>query len=509
MFVVTLLKLEVVTVVLTSTSVEHIATFGQRNLARHRLVMSETQTDGAESPGQVASTSYQPRPARRQVTQAKFEAIREAFSARPDSAGTFNIWYENYAGVDREENEAQKAKRETRCDIARDSGYTRADITLKTQAARMQQGASIGPDEAVYCCIHFARGCCPHGVECNFLHRLPRPNDYPSQGRDCFGREKLGNYKDDMSGTGSLSKLNRTLYVGRIHEEHGVSSPTSTNTAWRDGGKTLKGGKSINDVKNKSGPRQRQDPKTYRPQHNSVRPETDNATERVVRRHFSEWGEIDRLRVLTGRSCAFVTFKYEANAQFAKEAMLNQSLDHNEIINVRWASDDPNPAAQKRNQEHMRRAGERAIMAGMSTQAIEAQQALRALEGLEHRGGEDAGLKRRRIAQQSYDDEMRRLEEENERGWAEYAQERQAAAAEAAAAAAAAATTTAVQTTPAPVPTSSTGSNSLLNTETMSHLATLQTQGQKQGVTSTTRAAVSNGLGSLAAYGSDSEDDDG
>ncbi|TQS31856.1 hypothetical protein Golomagni_07850, partial [Golovinomyces magnicellulatus] len=351
---------------------------------------SEQSLDAASA--QVASTSYQPRPARKQVSVAKFNDIREAFSARPESAGTFNIWYENYAGVDREENEAQKAKRETRCDIARDAGYTKADVLLRTQAARTQQGAAIAPDEAVYCCIHFARGCCPHGVDCNFLHRLPRPNDFPSQGRDCFGREKLGNYKDDMSGTGSLSRVNRTLYVGRIHEEHGVSSPTVQNAAWRDGGKTLKGGRS----------------------HNSVRPETDNATERVVRRHFSEWGEIDRLRVLNGRSCAFVTYKYEASAQFAKEAMLNQSLDHDEIINVRWASDDPNPAAQKRNQEQLRRAGERAIMAGMSTQAIEAQQALRALEALDGPDA-DANAKRRRTthsSQEEEEEELRRLDEE-------------------------------------------------------------------------------------------------
>ncbi|EST05265.1 RNA recognition motif domain protein [Kalmanozyma brasiliensis GHG001] len=455
--------------------------------------MSETQANGAEAPSQVASTSYQPRPARKQVTLAKFNAIREAFSARPDSAGTFNIWYENYAGVDREENEAQKAKRETRCDIARDSGYTKADITLKTQAARAQQGVSISPDEAVYCCMHFARGCCPHGVECNFLHRLPRPNDFPTQSRDCFGREKLGNYKDDMSGTGSLSKMNRTLYVGRLHEEHGVSAPKSTNSAWRDGGKTLKGGRSVNDLRSKSGPRPKQDSKTYRPQHNSVRPETDNATERVVRRHFSEWGEIDRLRVLTGRSCAFVTYKYEANAQFAKEAMLNQSLDHNEIINVRWSSDDPNPAAQKRNLEQMRRQGEKAIMAGMSTQAIEAQQALRALQALEDPTAQNEGEKRRRIAQANHDEEMRRLEEENERGWAELAQERQAALA-------AAETSQAQVAASAGTTSKANGSRSLLNSEAISNLASLQTTGKAKPPPTT-------GLGSLAAYGSDSEDD--
>lgn len=37
-----------------------------------------------------------------------------------------------------------------------------------------------------------------------------------------------------------------------------------------------------------------------------------------------------------------------ANSQFAKEAMAHQALDHSEILNVRWATVDPNPAAQKR-----------------------------------------------------------------------------------------------------------------------------------------------------------------
>lgn len=45
---------------------------------------------------------------------------------------------------------------------------------------------------------------------------------------------------------------------------------------------------------------------------------------------------------------AFITYSNEANAQFAKEAMAHQSLDHNEILNVRWATADPNPMAQAR-----------------------------------------------------------------------------------------------------------------------------------------------------------------
>jgi hypothetical protein len=30
-------------------------------------------------------------------------------------------------------------------------------------------------------------------------------------------------------------------------------------------------------------------------------------------------------------------------AEFAKEAMTNQTLDANEILTIKWANDDPNP----------------------------------------------------------------------------------------------------------------------------------------------------------------------
>ena len=51
---------------------------------------------------------------------------------------------------------------------------------------------------------------------------------------------------------------------------------------------------------------------------------------------------------MTNRGVAFVTYINEANSQFAKEAMAHQALDHSEVLNVRWATVDPNPAAQKR-----------------------------------------------------------------------------------------------------------------------------------------------------------------
>jgi hypothetical protein len=48
------------------------------------------------------------------------------------------------------------------------------------------------------------------------------------------------------------------------------------------------------------------------------------------------------VRYLTGRGIAFVRFRNRLNCEFAKEAMLGQTLEHNEILNVKWAYDDPN-----------------------------------------------------------------------------------------------------------------------------------------------------------------------
>ncbi|KAF8805446.1 hypothetical protein BYT27DRAFT_7225014 [Phlegmacium glaucopus] len=58
--------------------------------------------------------------------------------------------------------------------------------------------------------------------------------------------------------------------------------------------------------------------------------ETGNGQEakEVVTRHFREWGTIERI------------LQYRCfHAQFAKEAMACQSLDNDEILNVRWATE--------------------------------------------------------------------------------------------------------------------------------------------------------------------------
>ncbi|PBP18478.1 RNA recognition domain-containing protein [Diplocarpon rosae] len=210
------------------------------------------------------------RPARPQVDPSTMK------SEPPPQTGTiFNIWYNKWSGGDREDKYLSKTAAAGRCNIAKDTGYTRADKVTGS-----------------YFCLFFARGICPKGQECEYLHRLPGIHDMFNPNVDVFGRDKHSDYRDDMGGVGSFMRQNRTIYVGRIHV-------------------------------------------------------TDDIEE-VVARHFAEWGQVERIRVLNTRGVAFITYSNESNAQFAKEAMAHQSLDHNEILNVRWASADPNPMAQKR-----------------------------------------------------------------------------------------------------------------------------------------------------------------
>ncbi|CAO3642135.1 unnamed protein product [Cunninghamella echinulata] len=132
-----------------------------------------------------------------------------------------------------------------------------------------------------YFCVYFAKGMCAQGEKCPMLHRVPTLEDEVETTIDCFGRDKHSDFRQDMGGIGGFSSTNRTLYVGRI---------TDVN-------------------------------------------------EETVRKHFSLWGEIKRIHILRNRGVAFVDYKSRASAEFAKEAMMGQSLDNNETINVRWATE--------------------------------------------------------------------------------------------------------------------------------------------------------------------------
>jgi hypothetical protein len=122
-------------------------------------------------------------------------------SEPPPQTGTiFNIWYNKWSGGDREDKYLSKTAAEGRCNIAKDTGYTKADSVTGS-----------------YFCLHFARGICSKGQECEYLHRLPGIHDMFNPNVDVFGRDKHSDYRDDMGGTGSFMRQNRTIYVGRIH----------------------------------------------------------------------------------------------------------------------------------------------------------------------------------------------------------------------------------------------------------------------------------------------------
>nr|POE78476.1 pre-mrna-splicing factor cwc2 [Quercus suber] len=266
------------------------------------------------------------RPARPQQDPATFK------SEPPPQTGTiFNIWYNKWSGGDREDAHSSKVQAKGRCNVALDSGFTRADKVLGS-----------------YFCLFFARGLCPKGQDCEYLHRLPNSrigkegglgDIFPSN-VDCFGRDKFSDYRDDMGGVGSFMRVNRTLYIGRIHV-------------------------------------------------------TDDIEE-VVARHFQEWGQVERTRVLPTRGVAFVTYTHLANSEFAKEAMAHQSLDHNETLNVRWATVDPNPVAQKREARRVEEQAAEAIRRALPASYVAE------LEGRRYEGADPETERKRRKIEGSF-----------------------------------------------------------------------------------------------------------
>ncbi|KPI42589.1 Pre-mRNA-splicing factor cwc2 [Cyphellophora attinorum] len=234
------------------------------------------------------------RPARPQIDPS---ALKSTSDPPPQVGTVFNIWYNKWAGGDREDAALSKTAAINRCHIKEDAGWTAADKVTGS-----------------HFCLFFARGICPKGHECEYLHRLPGIFDHFNPNVDVFGRDKHSDYRDDMGGVGSFLRQNRTLYIGRIHV-------------------------------------------------------TDDIEE-IVARHFAEWGEVERIRVLTGRGVAFVTYVNEGNAQFAKEAMAHQALDNSEILNVRWATVDPNPLSQKREAQRIEEQAAEAVRRALGEKAV-------------------------------------------------------------------------------------------------------------------------------------------
>ncbi|KAL0206630.1 hypothetical protein P9112_001937 [Eukaryota sp. TZLM1-RC] len=149
-------------------------------------------------------------------------------------------------------------------------------------------------------CLYFARGCCSRGSSCAYKHRLPCPPDSDAlePARDIFGRTRFSTDRDDYRGVGNFNRECKTLQVSNF----------------------------------------------------GMCPTIDSD----LMEHFSQWGEVKGIQVDSERCIAFVEYRYRGNAEFAKEAMQGQALNHKEILLIRWSQRDDifeKPKSKRRQEE--------------------------------------------------------------------------------------------------------------------------------------------------------------
>eukprot|EP00128_Syssomonas_multiformis_P015138 Colp12_sorted_trinity150504_noHs@3204 len=217
------------------------------------------------------------RPARRQVEHVPRREIAV-------NEGSYNIWYERWSGTDYRDRTRDRDPATTKCVPSRDSGYTKADIN--------------DPDGTQsYFCLHFAKGSCHLGFDCNYYHRIPRPIDNLriDLSRDCFGRERKATTFGENGKNNAIEHTNSTLYIGGVGMHPGISK------------------------------------------------------EELIRREFGAFGPIERINIIDSKGIAFVKYYHRVNAEFGKVAMSDQLLEGKEQLNVRWANDDPNPNRKQEN----------------------------------------------------------------------------------------------------------------------------------------------------------------
>ncbi len=188
----------------------------------------------------------------------------------------YNIWYDKYL-TDRKE-EKEKIPAEHKCIPSLDTGYTRADKQEKN-------GSS-------YFCLFFAKGCCSEGVNCRYYHRVPTFEECEKieNARDIFGRSRFYSPLKDNGGIGVFTKECRTIYVFDLKKVE-----------------------------------------TKNPVKDMVR---------IIYENFSPWGEIENINYIHVKSSCYIKYSHRCFAEFAKEAMMRQSLVGEEILSINWAYDE-------------------------------------------------------------------------------------------------------------------------------------------------------------------------
>ncbi|KAL6945136.1 hypothetical protein ACO0QE_002582 [Hanseniaspora vineae] len=247
------------------------------------------------------------RPARVQVPEEELPS-----KLPPQNGLVFNVWYNKWSHGTNSRN-TQRFLNKYRCDPVRDTGYTRADKYMK------QKSLSRNNNALVYHCLYFAKGVCCKGSKCEYFHHIP--TNEVSVVYDCFGREKHSDFRDDMSGVGSFQKQNKTLYVSGLQMGSGLPANMSSS-----------------------------------------------AVEQRVKSRFQQFGDIEYVRYLKEKYCFFIKYRFQSCAEFAKEAMANQTLLTEHEMNekkqleqdalgiiVKWAKDDPNPHVQNLEKEILRK----------------------------------------------------------------------------------------------------------------------------------------------------------
>jgi hypothetical protein len=196
----------------------------------------------------------------------------------------YNIWYDKYLTDRKEEKEKIPAMHQ--CNPPLDTGFTKADLQEKEGGA--------------YFCLYFAKGCCSEGVNCRYYHRVPNKVEAEKieNLRDVFGRSRFATHRNDMGGVGTFTRDCRTLYVS-----------------------DLKMIDSANPIKEMI---------------------------RIIYDNFSPWGEIEDINYIPTKAACFIRYSHRCFSEFAKEAMMDQSMVGEEIIGVKWAYDDPNPMMKKK-----------------------------------------------------------------------------------------------------------------------------------------------------------------
>ena len=291
-----------------------------KQLYYHNTETNETRWERPVEMGAApVATGWYGRGAAGSTAAARYEAENLEYVARParkqaehkaavtsvlEGAYEYNIWYNKYIG-DHWSGKRGKDPAESRVDVARDAGYTKADKNATNDK---------------FFCLFFARGCCAYGHSCHYFHRIPVKEDITlllkDDLHDCFGRTRHKDHRDDMDGVGSVMKPCRTLYVGGVAKAKYASPQELEKALWTG---------------------------------------------------FGEWGEVENVNLIARLSIAFIRYRFRASAEFAKEAMGNQALAHGEVLNIRWAYDDPNPVAL----EAANRADADAVINMMSAKGVD------------------------------------------------------------------------------------------------------------------------------------------